>query len=135
MSALEPVTESSQTPLGIRKVPTGDIRNERGRQLRRPRHLLLRIVTLAPDCCNTIRFQSFSNRLSVRLPCTQRRFSSLLRPHGRRGILRRYRAQDRRKRRARGPAFRDVTVPAIASAMMDRVQAVVCLAETREWTP
>ena len=29
-------------------------------------------------------------------------------------------------------AFRDVTVPAIACAMMDRVQAVVCLAKSRE---
>jgi putative SOS response-associated peptidase YedK len=35
----------------------------------------------------------------------------------------------------REEAFRDVTVPAIASAMMDRVQAVVCLAKSREWTP
>jgi hypothetical protein len=36
-------------------------------------------VTSTPGCCNTIRFQSFSNRLSVRLPCTRRRFSSGLR--------------------------------------------------------
>ena len=39
--------------------------------------------------------------------------------------------QDGRQRRTRGPAIRDGTVPAIASALMDRVQAVVCLAESR----
>ena len=39
--------------------------------------------------------------------------------------------QDCRQRRTRGPATRGGAVPAIASALMDRVQAVVCLAESR----
>ena len=40
-------------------------------------------------------------------------------------------AQDRRERRARGPSFPDGTVTTIAAALMDRIQAVVSLAESR----
>jgi hypothetical protein len=46
------------------------------RQLRRAS--LIQHAILTPGCCNTMRLQWLSNRLSVRPPCTRRRFCSCL---------------------------------------------------------